>query len=482
MMLPKGATAPELFDGQIVSVKAVLHGLRHGSVSGEGTARGVLLADEMGVGKTVISIVAANAMNFQRVLVVCKHSVRAVWDTHIRRWQSLKHPVYHLDASNIGLYRPDFLARLSCGWVVCNFDICHKWPGLKDSPWDLLIVDEAAKLKSHNARRTTAVFGGVYRKRYVKPIPAKKYLLLTGTPIPNRIEELATLVEILDPDNWSFKKLVSEYYEGDPEVDQQRRVIGSPRNLHVLQARLRQTIMVRALKAEVLPELPPKLHERIVLPLDPMGIVGQEFARKLWARQILLSKTFRWPKDRELKRQLQGLNETLQLEAGANSFKIDPIVDYLLAQREKTVVFAYHVGVVEEYAERLRDAGRGVVVLTGANSKQTEQVVEQFQTDPEIQFFIANIDVGGEGITLHAAALVVFAELKWSPAEMQQAEDRLHRIGQTRPVRIVHFLLDGTLDPIIARALQRKVQVSQKALNPEGAESAEVERRIMLMD
>jgi SWI/SNF-related matrix-associated actin-dependent regulator 1 of chromatin subfamily A len=462
-MLPK---TPRLYLGQVHSIAAVLHGLQHGAIKGTGTARGVLLCDEMGTGKTPVAITVVSIMEFQRILVICKESVRAVWDAHIRTWQTLKHPIYHLSADNLGLYRPDFLARLSCGWVIVNYDICHKWAGIKDAPWDLLIVDEAAKLKSHNARRTTAVFGGIYKKRHVKPIPAKKYLLLTGTPIPNRIEELATLVEILDPDNWNFKQLVHDYYEGDPEVDQQRRVIGSPRNLHVLQARLRQTVMVRALKEEVLPELLPKSYENIVLPLDPMGIVGQEFARKLNARQILLSKVFRWPNDRELQRQLQGLNEAMQHEAGANSFKIDPIVDYLLAQSQKTVVFGYHKSVIAEYTERLRDAGRGVVVLTGDNTRDTKQVVDRFQYDPEVQFFVANIDVGGEGITLHAAALVVFAELKWSPAEMKQAEDRVHRIGQTRPVRIVYFLLDGTLDPIIVAALQRKSQISRQALNP----------------
>jgi SWI/SNF-related matrix-associated actin-dependent regulator 1 of chromatin subfamily A len=152
--------------------------------------------------------------------------------------------------------------------------------------------------------------------------------------------------------------------------------------------------------------------------------------------------------------------------AGANSLKIDPIVKYLLAQTEKVVVFAYHIDLIEEYAERLRDAGRGVVTLTGDKTKETEAVVEQFQTDPTIQFFIGSLKVAGQGITLHAAAHVVFAELDWSPAVMEQASDRVHRIGQTRPVKIVYFLLDGTLDPIISRALRRKLQVSRQALNP----------------
>jgi SWI/SNF-related matrix-associated actin-dependent regulator 1 of chromatin subfamily A len=474
MTLPKkAATAPALLPGQVASVEAVLHGLRFGSVSGEGTARGVLLADEQGTGKTTVAIVATNAMRFQRILIVCPASLRAVWEERIERWQTLHHLVFHLTADNIGLYRPDFFSRLSSGWVIINYDLIHKVPDLKAAPWDLLICDEAIKLKSHQARRTTAVLGGLYKKRHVAPIPANKILLLTGTPIPNRIEELATLVEVLDRDNWTFKRLISEYYEGNPDVDQQRRVTGLPRDLHILQAKLRSTIMVRCLKEDALPDLPSKSYETAVIPLNPLGIVGMRFARKLKARRALLAKLREKPKDRELKLQLHSLNEAMQHEAGANSTKIDAVVEYLLAQTEKVVVFAYHRGVIDEYAERLRDAGRGVVVLTGDNTRQTDRVVTQFQTDPAIQFFIGNLKVAGEGIDLFAANLVVFAELDWSPAVMEQASDRVHRIGQTRPVRIVCFLLDDTLDPLIAAALQRKLRVSRLALNPTKLKAAE---------
>jgi SWI/SNF-related matrix-associated actin-dependent regulator 1 of chromatin subfamily A len=233
-----------------------------------------------------------------------------------------------------------------------------------------------------------------------------------------------------------------------------------------LQNKLRQTIMVRSLKEDVLPQVSPKTYETAIVRFNPFGIVGMRFGRKLKTRLVLLSKLYKHPKDRELQLQLQSLQESMQHEAGACSFKIDAVVEYLLAQTEKVVVFAYHRGVIEEYAERLRDAGRGVVTLTGDNTRHTECVVEQFQTNPDIQFFVSNMKVGGVGITLTAATLVVFAELDWSPAVMEQAEDRVHRIGQTRPVRIVYFLLDGTLDPIISHALRRKLQVSRQALNP----------------
>lgn len=469
-MLPKGALAPDLKPGQVASIEKVLHGLRHGAVTGKGTARGVLLADEQGTGKTAVSVVAANVMQFRRVLIVCPASLRAVWDTQIRIWQTRYNLIYHLTASNIGLYAPDFLPNLRSGWVIINYDIVHKYPGLKDSPWDLLICDEAIALKSYQARRTTAVFGGRYNRKRVEPIEATKYLLLSGTPMPNRIEEIATLVEVLDPDNWSFKQLIQECYDENAEFDRNRRVDGyvDEGKLHILQHKLRSTVMVRCLKEDVLPNLPPKSYETALVPLKWSSVLGMEFGRMKRSRLILMHKLRRAKGAiREaLQAELQGLQETMAHMAGASSFKIDAVVEFLLAQTEKVVVFAYHRELIEEYAEQLRQAGRGVVTLTGSNTRHTKEVVEAFQTNPRIQYFIGNMKVAGQGITLTVSCLSVFAELDWSLGVMEQAEDRVHRIGQAKPVRIVYFVLQGSLDPIMVDALHRKAALSRKALNP----------------
>jgi SWI/SNF-related matrix-associated actin-dependent regulator 1 of chromatin subfamily A len=430
-MLRKPAAAPALFPSQRASIRQVVHCFRHGAVVGTGTARGVLLADEQGTGKTPVSIVAANAMRFQRILVVCPASLRTVWDDAIRLWQTLKHPIYHLNADNIGLYSPNFLSSLRCGWVIINYDIAHRYPGLKDAPWDLLICDEAIALKSHQAQRTAAVFGGKYRGKNAEAIQVSKYLLLSGTPIPNRIEEIVTLIEVLDPDNWSFMRFVQDFFK-DADADHARRIQGEVRDLHILQHKLRTTVMVRCLKDDVI-ALPPKTYETAAVPLP--SFLEEEFSSKHRARRILLAKLRGSPPKRlreALQQQLTGLHENMAWAAGACSFKIDAVVDYLLRQTEKVVVFAHHRDVIEEYGKRLRQAGRGVVTLTGRNTKQAGRVVKQFQTDPDIQYFLGNMKVAGQGITLTAAALVVFAEFDWSPAAMGQAEDGY--IGSVRHV------------------------------------------------
>jgi SWI/SNF-related matrix-associated actin-dependent regulator 1 of chromatin subfamily A len=459
-----------LMGGQESSIRAILHVLQHGAVHGTGTARGALLADEQGTGKTPCAIVTANTLGYQRILVIAPQSLRQNWENEIRRWQTLNHPLYHLSAKNRGIYSPTFLSNLSCGWVIVNYDILHAYPGIKDAAWDLVICDEAIALKSHRARRTTAVFGGVYKRKRLQPIPAKKYLMLSGTPMPNRIEEISTLIEVLDPNNWSFKRLIKEYYDNIKFIDEKRRVSGgNPRDLHILQNRLRETIMVRNLKDDVL-KLPPKVYQHHRIPLTSPQLL-EFFARKHKVRNILLkelhkkgiSKITR----RKLTLQLNELQEYMAHTSSACSFKIDAVVEYLLRSQEKVVVFAYHRDLIEHYVERLRQAGRGVVSLTGDNSKNTKQIVDHFWNDPSIQFFVGNMLVAGQGLNLQVAAHVVIAELHWSPAIMEQCEDRCHRIGQERPVKVVYFILEGTLEEIMVAALDRKVATTRTALNPQ---------------
>jgi SWI/SNF-related matrix-associated actin-dependent regulator of chromatin subfamily A-like protein 1 len=141
------------------------------------------------------------------------------------------------------------------------------------------------------------------------------------------------------------------------------------------------------------------------------------------------------------------------------------VLDYVLEQKEKVVVFAYHQNPIEtQYAVRLRQAGRKVITLTG-DTKDTHKLVNQLQTYPDVQFFILSMNVGGQGITLTAALQVVFVEQDWSPALIDECHDGCHRIGQTRPMMVKYFVLNNSLDRIMMQAVRRKVDVSRHALN-----------------
>jgi SWI/SNF-related matrix-associated actin-dependent regulator 1 of chromatin subfamily A len=459
-------TRPELYPSQQRAVNAIVHGLRHGAIGGKGTSRGVLLASEQGTGKTPMSIETVNAMGYQRILVLCQDSLRFMWAKRIREWQRLGHPIYHIQAEALDVYGSDFLAKLAYGWVILNYDIAHRVDGLKSRPWDLVICDEAVALKSYNARRTTAVIGGAFSQA----IPTRKWLMLSGNFAPNRIEEISAPLETVDPDRWNFQKLVDECYA---EVDsiEDGRVIGTlrPGALTNLQHKLRQTVLVRLLKEDVLKDLPPKTYADPITVRLPSGRLRDSLSNMLETRRRLYAQLFneKDPAERaSIQAHLRGLEAAICEFAGTSSYRINAVVEWLLGQKDKVVVFAYHRDAVQDLVHKLRRAGRAVEGFTGENTKDAQDIVERFQDEKGRQFLVCNMQVGGVGHDLFAANLVVFAELNFSNHLMSQSEDRVHRIGQKRPVTIMHFVLEPSLDWLILDRMKEKREIGDLAFNP----------------
>ena len=193
------------------SIRDLLHVLDQGAVIGMGTARGALLGDVMGSGKTILSTVVVNIVpRFRRILVICMSSaVEKVWVEHIRRWQTRD-----LRITPIHSYNTYDIGTVPTGWVIINYALLKKHhDGLRAKEWDLIIIDEGQALKTWNTVRTMNVFGGRVddlnekcrthwtNQREIKSLAGSKTkaIILTGTPIKNRIDELFPLVNFLDP-------------------------------------------------------------------------------------------------------------------------------------------------------------------------------------------------------------------------------------------------------------------------------------------
>jgi chromodomain-helicase-DNA-binding protein 7 len=223
------------------SIRDVLRTLEQGAVIGTGSARGALLADTMGAGKTVVAIAVVNSIpRFRRILVICMASaVDKVWVEHIRLWQTRDlriTPVHAENTYDIG--------TIPCGWVIINYALLKKHhDGLRAKEWDLIIIDEGQALKTWNSVRTMNVFGGMvddldkprrsnweYHHREIKPLAgtSTKVLILTGTPIKNRLDELFPLVNFLDPRSFpDIQQFVEQAHEADWSLDQNRRLTGT---------------------------------------------------------------------------------------------------------------------------------------------------------------------------------------------------------------------------------------------------------------
>jgi SNF2 family DNA or RNA helicase len=460
------------------AIADVIHGFEHGTVKHgtKGMSQGVLLAAEMGLGKTAMAVRVADRMDYSKILVVCSEQTRdSTWVNEINTWKRRERPIYHLTARNCDFYPANFLDQITLGWCIVSYSIIHKWD-VRGTKWDLVIVDESIALKSPKSRRATAIIGGEYKGEYVNHIPACKYLFISGAPNPNRIEEIFPTINFLDHDSFpSMESFVEEYFDhiqhGDKLIpvsfdEDTYRVNGTPWNIELLNQTLCDTIMVRILKKDALPDLPNKQYEYVIVPLPESdfpfgGPLERYFGRKLKMRETILhtlnSEKVSKEEKRSLQQSLNELHRHMQEMGGTSSVKVNAVVEYLLKLDEKAVVFGMHIHCIDAICSQLRKAGIKFLKLTGEDTKNTAQIVDKFNNDPSCQFLVSNMTVGGHGLNLQrACALVVFAELDWNADTMLQCEDRVHRVGQEREVKIVHFLLEGSLDGYIFDALDRK--------------------------
>lgn len=419
-----------------------------------------LIADEMGLGKTIQAIGLVNANEkIKNIVVICPASLKLMWLREMERW----------------LTRPMTVAIApeDADVVITNYEQLHKLPVRKV---DVLIVDEAHYLKNPKTKRTKAV------RAWAKA--ANRRLFLTGTPILNRPIELHSIVDMLDPGNWPFWPFAKRYcaaYQGRFGWD-----MTGASNLAELQERLRSTIMVRRLKRDVLTELPPKRRQIIEVEVGmAASAVGAEAAaERRWAEaRAEASLTAEVAEElgdeaayEAAVRRLSDLDQVIFEEmsglrhdtALAKAPAVADHVELLLASVPKVVVMAHHHDVIDLIQDRL--AAYGAVSLTGRDNQDTRQdAVDRFQADPEVRVFVGSIQAAGVGITLTAASVVVFAELDWVPGNMSQAEDRLHRIGQTESVLVQHLVIDDSMDARLAKTLVAKQTVLDAAMDDEVA-------------
>ncbi len=441
-----------------------------------------IIGDEMGLGKTIQALGFINVHPEVRdVLVVCPASLRINWKREAEKWL--------VKTWHIGIVKGSDWPRLSSSLrslVIVNYDVVDRHHDeIRKRPWGVLILDEFHYLKSPKTRRTKYVYGYKPTKRElasgtvpVLPIPAHHTLALSGTPILNRPIELFPTLERLDP-----KGLGKNFFQFA------KRYCGAVHNgfgwdfkgnsnLIELQERLRERLMIRRLKKDVLKELPAKRRQVIELPANGCAsIVARERETTREATERLqelraaveLAKASDVPAeyDRAVERLREVSGIAFQEMAAARRdvalAKIPYVVDHLKDCLEEgpVVCFAHHRAVIRGILDAFPDA----VSITGDTSlEKRQQAVDDFQGG-KAELFVGNIQAAGVGITLVRSTHVVFAELDWVPGNVSQAEDRCHRIGQDQSVLIQHLVLEDSLDCNLAQALVRKQRVIDRALD-----------------
>lgn len=505
--------------------------------------RDTLIADQPGLGKTIQAIGVSNCFpkSIRRVLVIAPASLKEMWRRTWLQWCAKGLSVGIAETSHIekvedGVYKSGKKkgqtkyrnVKHATWWpdtdvVVINYDILEKFAEeIRSVQWDMLVCDECHALKSSESGRTLFVLGDdglepnvkrrIRRKKGVKwfnAIDAKRRVFLSGTPMLNRPIEMWPIIKAFDPDGLGrdFKEFGYTYCDGwfDPARGKNGAYdFTGKSNGRELGQRLRETFMVRRLKREVLPELPPVFRQIVVLDSPEIKeLVAREDelaqALKLYENTFVKGETdemrdarlgeeiaanalkfgfdkARMEPDRPNARLLdipyaaavlgleppavEVLFEEIALirrELGiAKLSAVIPWVKNFLDGGEKLILFGYHSEVVTKIAEACGDYDPAVI-YGGTPVKKRQAEVDRFQEDERCRLFCGNIQAAGVGYTMTRAADVAFAEGDWVPAYLSQAEDRACRIGQTAE-KIMSFYLvaNGSLDSRIAQSAKEK--------------------------
>jgi SWI/SNF-related matrix-associated actin-dependent regulator 1 of chromatin subfamily A len=429
--------------------------------------RNTLIADEMGLGKTVQAIAACNVLGSKKILIICPASLKINWSRECSKWLYNRGLRVHVANNSV-----DTTADV----VIVNYDILGKFmDALLSCNWDVAIIDEAHYCKNKRTQRT------INTKKLVQK--AARKVALTGTPICNRPSELFSLLDILESKLaktwWTFAKRYCDAHHNGYGWD-----YTGAAHLDELQEKLRDEIMVRRLKKEVLTELPAKRRQIIMLPANGASRAvrrEQETQVKFEAQKEALQAQADLARAQddtaayeravaalaELKR--VAFTEMARLRHETAVAKVPAVVEHvleMLAAETKIVLFAHHHDVIDALETGL--SKYHPVRLTGLESIEARQrAVDSFQGDSEVRLFVGSIQASGLGITLTAASTVVFAELDWVPGNITQAEDRCHRIGQINSVLIQHVVLDGSIDATLAKTLVKKQEIIDRALDEE---------------
>ena len=421
------------------------------------------LADEQGLGKTAqaLSIIAPlKYVNYeiQKILIICPASLKINWQREVKMWTG--HTAQILKVGE----------KISANIVIVNYDICGKpklLGELMSFKPDLLILDEAHYLKSPTTQRTKAVLGSGRQAGIAST--ALKILALSGTPMPNKPIELYPMLKQCCPQAipgmgyYEFAQKYCKAWNAPWGFD-----VSGADNLEELSKAI-EPYMVRRLKADVLQDLPPKIYKVVVL--DPDATMK---------KAVKLEKEFDRASIDPRKGiiNVEGLATVRRMMGEAKVKKAVAYIEDLLQDVKKIVVFAHHADVIKMLKEGLKDYEP--VVLTGSSTQTARQdAVDTFQDTEICRVFIGNIQAAGVGITLTAASHVVFVEPSWVPAELDQAADRCHRIGQKDNVTVEFLVVEGSLDEyILSKILDKKNVIDQVITPSKGVELTRQENGI----
>lgn len=424
-----------------------------------------LLADEMGLGKTIQAVAACALLHHlgkaRRVLVVTPASLKAEWEEQIKRFTTLTHRIvfggrsarlkYYADSS------PPVFTLVNYEQVVSDtLDINeHLRP-------DIVVLDEAQRIKNWATKTAQAI----------KRLQSRYAFVLTGTPIENRIDELYSIVDFLDPSLLGpLFRFNREFYQFDEK--------GRPKdyqNLPALRERIKP-VLLRRRKREVETELPDRTDRNHFISLTPaMRGEYDEYKKAVSELLQIAQKRPLTKKQQDLLMILLGIMRMIcdspSIIKGHNCqdcpklHELGKILDEVLTDPDvKVIIFSEWEGMLKKVRDWAEKNGIGHAWHTGSVPQQKRRgEILAFRNDPNCRLFLST-DSGGVGLNLQNASVVINCDLPWNPAKLEQRIARAWRKHQTRPVTVINLIAENTIEHQMLETLALKSNLAQGVLD-----------------
>lgn len=425
-----------------------------------GVARAIL-ADEMGLGKTVQGIGVAEMLareaGISKVLIVCPASLKSQWRSEIHRFADRDCQLVTGSAEErVRQYKNE------CFFTVCNYEqVLRDILAIEQASWDLIILDEGQRIKNWEAKTS----------RVIKGLKSPFALVLTGTPLENRLDDLFSIVEFLDD-----RRLgpAFRFFNRHRMVDEKGKVLGY-KNLQELRERLKP-VLLRRTRTSVALDLPPRTTEIIrIAPTEEqieihhanMKIVSQIVRKKFISEMDLL----RLRKALLMCRMAADSTFLVDKQKPGHSSKLEALDELFetLFQNDKckVVLFSEWTTMLDLIEPLIKERELAFVRLDGSvPQKQRQPLVHRFQTDPKCRLFVTT-NAGSTGLNLQAANTVINVDLPWNPAVLEQRIARAHRMGQRNSVQAYVLVSEQTIEESLLSTLSAKRDLAIAALDPD---------------
>jgi hypothetical protein len=433
-----------------------------------------LLADEMGLGKTIQAIAACALLHrlgrVKRVLVISPASLKAEWEEQIRKFTPLSAQLvfgHHLARKKI--YRRFAEEPDAPFFVLTNYE--QAVPDLEAinsvlKP-DVVILDEAQRIKNWNTKTS----------KQIKQIQSRFAFILTGTPIENRIDELRSLIDFLDP---SVLGPLFRFNRDFYELDDRGRPVGA-RNLDLLHQRV-QSLLLRRRKSDVANELPARTDRNLFVKLTDKQRVA--YATHEQEVMILATTAEKRPLSQREKDKLQRELAMMRMICDSNHI-LDPedrecpkllelagILDDCAAEGSKVIIFSEWERMLHLVRDHCRETGFEFAWHTGSVPQEKRRAdINRFKGDPDCRILLTT-DAGATGLNLQVASVIVNCDLPWNPARLEQRIARAWRKFQTRAVTVINLIAENTIEHRMLETLDTKRTLAESVLDTPGKVTA----------